>query len=220
MTVIAIKKAPSFLGAFFVLSLAVQASEPCEATGELEKARIKRVVDGDTIHLSEWSKSSISWHWTRQSSTIKRVSMRLMPWTRQTFLRSRLDRFVYIQKAKDERDRYGRYLYYLFDKDRISLTSQLLSEGLGYRIAVPPNLAYQACFEAAENSARNAHKGIMAANFAMAAKSWICIFSCHHHFNYSEPRRLVARNQSWSSDQFATQRNRLLACPKSVLSWR
>jgi hypothetical protein len=51
MTVIALKKRQVFLALFLFLSLAVQASEPCEATGELEKARIKRVVDGDTIHL-------------------------------------------------------------------------------------------------------------------------------------------------------------------------
>lgn len=159
MTVIALKKRQVFLALFLFLSLAVQANEQCEATGALEKAQIKRVVDGDTIHLSDGRKVRLVGIDTPELDH-KKGHHEAYAVEATDFLRARLDRFVYIQKAKNERDRYGRYLYYLFDKDRISLTSQLLSEGLGYRIAVPPNLAYQACFEAAENSARNAHKGL------------------------------------------------------------
>ncbi|WP_227804002.1 thermonuclease family protein [Marinomonas profundi] len=141
------------------LSLSVHASESCVATGELEKTRIKRVVDGDTIHLSDGRKVRLVGVDTPE---LDHKNGHHQPYAvaATAFLRSRLDRFVYIQPAKNERDRYGRFLYYLFDKDRISLASQLLSEGLGYRIAVPPNLAYQACFEAAENAARDAHKGV------------------------------------------------------------
>lgn len=159
MIVNALKKRQVFLALFLFLSFTIQAAELCKATGELEKAQIKRVVDGDTIHLVDGRKVRLVGIDTPELDhkyglhdpyAVKAT----------TFLRSLVDQFVYIKEAKSGRDRYGRYLYYLFDKDRISLTSQLLSEGLGYRIAVPPNLAYQVCFKDAETTARSAHKGL------------------------------------------------------------
>ncbi|QUX97616.1 nuclease [Marinomonas sp. CT5] len=159
MTVIALKKRQVFLALFLFLSFAAQADSLCSATGKLEKAAIKRVVDGDTIHLTDGRKVRLVGINTPELDH-KKGNHEPYAVEATRFLRSRLDQYVYIQTAKDGRDRYGRYLYYLFDKDRISLTSQLLSQGLGYRIAVPPNLAYQDCFEEAENLARNARKGL------------------------------------------------------------
>ena len=157
MTVIGLKKRQVFLALFLFLSCVIQASELCKATGALEKAQIKRVVDGDTIHLADGRKVRLVGINTPELDHEKgNHEGYAVEATR--FLRARLGSFVYLQRAKNDQDRYGRKLYYLFDKDRLSLTSQLLSEGLGYRIAIPPNLAYQACFEAAENSARSAHK--------------------------------------------------------------
>ncbi|MBR7889964.1 thermonuclease family protein [Marinomonas sp. A79] len=164
MIVNILKKRPVFSALFLFLWLAldvssVHASGLCEANGPVEKAHIKRVVDGDTIHLTDGRKVRLVGintpeldhkHQKHQAYAVQATE----------FLRARLDQFVYLQRAKDDRDRYGRYLYYLFDKDRISLASQLLSEGLGYRIAVPPNLAYQDCFVESEDAARRAHKGL------------------------------------------------------------
>lgn len=135
------------------------ANSLCLANGSVEKAAIKRVVDGDTIHLVDGRKVRLVGINTPE---LDHKYGRHEPYAVQAtaFLRERLGQFVYLQPAKDGQDRYGRYLYYLFNKDRISLTSQLLSEGLGYRIAVPPNLEYQDCFNAAESVARNALKGL------------------------------------------------------------
>lgn len=155
----ALKKRQVFLAFFLFLSSTIQAVERCKATGELEKAQIKRVVDGDTIHLVDGRKVRLVGIDTPE---LDHQYGRHDPYAVEAtaFLRSLVDQFVYIQEARSDHDRYGRYLYYLFDKNRISLTSQLLSEGLGYRIAVPPNLAYQVCFKGAEMAARNAHKGL------------------------------------------------------------
>ncbi|WP_262368568.1 thermonuclease family protein [Marinomonas sp. IMCC 4694] len=129
------------------------------ATGGLEKAKVKRVVDGDTIHLADGRKVRLVGINTPE---LDHKKGRHEPYAVQAtdFLRAQLGQFVYLQRAKDDSDRYGRNLYYLFDKDRISLTSRLLSEGLGYRIAVPPNLEYQDCFKSSEGIARNTHKGL------------------------------------------------------------
>ncbi|RNF69960.1 thermonuclease family protein [Marinomonas rhizomae] len=174
MIVNVLKKRQVILALFLFSSLAVQATETCTAIGELEKARIKRVVDGDTIHLTDGRKVRLVGLDTPELDH-KKGNHEPYAVAATDFLRSRLDQFVYLQRAKNDQDRYGRYLYYLFDKDRISLTSQLLSEGLGYRIAVPPNLAYQDCFEAAENAARNAHKGLWQQNLQWQPKAGFAI---------------------------------------------
>ncbi|NLV00129.1 nuclease [Marinomonas sp. UCMA 3892] len=174
MIVIALKRRQVLLALFLFLSLAVQANESCTAIGELEKAQIKRVVDGDTIHLTDGRKVRLVGIDTPELDH-KKGNHEPYAVAATDFVRSRLDQFVYLQRAKNDQDRYGRYLYYLFDKDRISLTSQLLSEGLGYRIAVPPNLAYQDCFEAAENAARNAHKGLWQQNLQWQPKAGFAI---------------------------------------------
>ncbi|MBJ7538085.1 thermonuclease family protein [Marinomonas transparens] len=161
MTVIRSKKRQVVLALFlFLPSIAVHADNgACLAQGELEKARIKRVVDGDTMHLADGRKVRLVGINTPE---LDHKSGHHQPYALEAkaLLTVLAGDYVYLQKSKNERDRYGRYLYYLFNKDRISLTSQLLFEGLGYRVAVPPNLAYQTCFEGAENNARNAYKGL------------------------------------------------------------
>lgn len=159
----AIIKRPVCLALFLFLSVAVDANELCLATGALEKARIERVVDGDTIHLTDGRRVRFVGIDTPE---LDHKNGQHEPFAVEAteFVRSLLGGVVYIEPAKNDRDRYGRYLYYLFDKDRISVTGQLLSKGLGYRIAVPPNLNYQACYEAAEQAARVAKKGLWQQN--------------------------------------------------------
>ena len=131
----------------------------CKATGELEKAKIKRIVDGDTLHLVDGRKVRFVGINTPELDH-KDGNHDDYAVEATDFLRSLLDEFVYIQTSKSQSDRYGRYLYYLFDENRQSLAGQLLAEGLGYRIAYPPNLAYQTCFQQAEDFARQSDKGL------------------------------------------------------------
>ena len=155
-----IKKRQVFLALFLFLSFAKTFADGlCIAQGAVEKAYIERIVDGDTLHLQDGRKVRLVGIDTPELDyeTGRHQAYALEA---KAYLSRLLDDFVYLQQAKDSQDRYGRHLYYLFDKHRISLTSQLLSEGLGYRIAVPPNLAYQACFVEAEQFAKTTHKGL------------------------------------------------------------
>ena len=152
-----LKKRPVFLALFLCLSFGAQAEDECRAQGPLESAKIKRVVDGDTIHFADGRKVRLVGINTPELDH-KMGQHEPYAEAARDYLIRLLDGEVYFQAAQDSEDRYGRKLYYLFDKDRISLTSQLLSAGLGYRIAVPPNLSYQTCFEQAETLARSAHK--------------------------------------------------------------
>ncbi|MDB4837054.1 thermonuclease family protein [Marinomonas sp.] len=169
MIVILYKKRQLCLALFLFLSISVYGSESCIAQGELERSQVKKVVDGDTVHLIDGRKVRLIGINTpeldHQHGRHDEYAV-----AAKNALQSLVGDSVYVQKAKDGRDRYGRYLYYLFDKKRISITSQLLALGLGYRIAFPPNLSYQPCFQHSEEKARDNKKGVWKASLAWLPK--------------------------------------------------
>jgi endonuclease YncB( thermonuclease family) len=57
-------------------------------------------------------------------------------------------------------DRYGRLLAHLYDRDAKSINRELLAQGAGYLITVPPNLKNQGCYKGAESEARRDRKGV------------------------------------------------------------
>ncbi|MBM6552051.1 thermonuclease family protein [Marinomonas ostreistagni] len=155
-----LKKRQALLALFLCLSFASQAQ--CLAEGELKLAKVKRVVDGDTVHLTDGRKVRLvgintpeldHQHGQHEAFAVaarERLVQMLKPDGNQ----------LYWQPAQETEDHYGRKLYYLFTKDRASISSQLLSDGLGYRIAVPPNVKYQDCLAESEQKARQAQLGI------------------------------------------------------------
>jgi hypothetical protein len=63
-------------------------------------------------------------------------------------------------EGKQSRDRYGRTLAHVFGADGSNLEARLLAEGLGYQVAIAPNVALLGCQQAAERSARKARLGL------------------------------------------------------------
>ncbi|SBS31259.1 Thermonuclease precursor [Marinomonas spartinae] len=137
----------------------------CHAKGQLERAKVQRIVDGDTLYLSDGKRVRFIGINTPELDHKKGHHEPYAVAATQT-LRALVGNYVYLQAGKEPRDHYGRYLFYVFDKDRISLSSQLLSKGLGYRIAIPPNVAYQSCFIQAEQTARKAGLGVWTQSLA------------------------------------------------------
>ena len=131
----------------------------CYAQGEVQTATVAKVVDGDTVHFADGRKVRLIGVNTPELDH-KYGRHQAYALAAKTWLQPLQGQRVYYQAGIDKRDRYGRYLYYLFDKDRISLSSQLLSKGLGYRIAIPPNVAYQDCLAQAEALARSQQRGV------------------------------------------------------------
>lgn len=62
--------------------------------------------------------------------------------------------------GRDPRDHYGRLLAHPFLPDGTNLTARLLEAGLGFRIVVPPNLGFLDCYRQAEQTARQARRGV------------------------------------------------------------
>jgi endonuclease YncB( thermonuclease family) len=67
---------------------------------------------------------------------------------------------IRVCKDAEHTDRYGRQLAHLYDRHGKSINRELLLQGVGYRIAVPPNLNNQDCYQAAERKARKGNKGV------------------------------------------------------------
>ena len=136
----------------------------CLAQGPLKRAFVSRVVDGDTLILKgvdgEQDKSIRLVGVNTPELDHKAGLHQAFAWPAYQFLKFFEKRFIFYQEGPDKRDRYGRYLYYLFDIDRISIGSQLISQGLGYRIAIPPNIKYQSCLMLAEAQAKELSLGV------------------------------------------------------------
>lgn len=56
----------------------------------------------------------------------------------------------------ESKDKYGRTLAHIYGRNGNNLEAQLLSEGLGYRVAVAPNVRLNGCQQLAEQAARKA----------------------------------------------------------------
>ena len=136
----------------------------CIAQGPIKKALVTHVVDGDTLLLKGQA--------GEKDKRIRLVGVntpeldhkaglhQAFAWQAYQGLKTFENKYIFYQEGPDKRDRYGRYLYYLFDSDRISIGSQLISQGLGYRIAIPPNIKYQSCLIKAEAQAKEQRLGV------------------------------------------------------------
>lgn len=67
---------------------------------------------------------------------------------------------VGLRVGSEPRDRHGRLLAHLFLADGSHLGERLLQQGLGFYIAIPPNLWAMDCLQVAEQGARQAGLGV------------------------------------------------------------
>jgi hypothetical protein len=71
--------------------------------------------------------------------------------------------------GEQPQDRYGRTLAHLFTADGRNIEAQLLEEGLGFALVVPPNDRLMTCHGMAERIARAADRGIWSRSPVMPA---------------------------------------------------
>jgi endonuclease YncB( thermonuclease family) len=70
------------------------------------------------------------------------------------------ERTVGLEIAPEGTDRYDRVLAHVHTADGRNVTAALLERGLGWHIAIPPNLGHLDCYRGSERSARNAGRGV------------------------------------------------------------
>ena len=132
------------------------------APGDTSSARVERVVDGDTLHLTGVGSVRLigvdtpETHGGRDecfgpeaTAYVKRL---LPPGTR-----------VRYTVGEEPRDRYGRLLVYLYSRDGRTFVNHLLvSRGYATTLTIRPNDRHRRAFEKAEAAARGAKAGMWA----------------------------------------------------------
>lgn len=157
-----LKKA-SLAGAFFVSAIWLSGAQAfCPAPAGLMTVTVQRVVDGDTVRLSD-------------GRSVRMIGLNTPELGKQgrsdepfaVAARKRLQSLVAdsggrvgLRPGKQAKDHYGRSLAHLYSVSGVNLEAQMLADGFGFQVAVAPNVDLVACQQAAERSAREAGRGI------------------------------------------------------------
>jgi endonuclease YncB( thermonuclease family) len=136
-------------------------------SNQVEKAGVRQVIDGDTVRLRD---GRLVRFVGINTPEIDHEAGIAEPFARaaRDFVRSALDekgRYLLLHMDRETHDRHGRVLAHVFTADGKNLQAQLIRQGLGLWIVVPPNLGYMACYRAQEQVARQQQRGVWNAQF-------------------------------------------------------
>ena len=156
-------KAP-WVGAFFVLlgwqQLAL--ADSCARPATAEPVQVRYVPDGDTVILTNNEKIRLIGINTPETRQNDQPAQALA-----IEARDRLRRLLFEQGNKaqavyglDDKDRHGRYLAHLWLPDGTNVAADLLRDGLGWAVAIPPNTRFLDCYIQSERLARSATRGV------------------------------------------------------------
>jgi endonuclease YncB( thermonuclease family) len=157
-----LKKA-SLAGAFFVSAIWLSGAQAfCSTPSELESVTVQRVVDGDTLRLSDGRSVRMIGLNTPELGKQGRSDepFAVVARKRLEALVAASDGRVGLLPGKESKDHYGRTLAHVYGADGANLEAQMLAEGLGFQVAVAPNVDLVSCQQAAERNARQAGLGI------------------------------------------------------------
>lgn len=158
-----ILKKASLVGAFFVSLLCVDLAQAfCPHRADLVQVAVRQVVDGDTVRLVDGRSIRLI---GINAPELGRKGRSDEPFAVQSKRRLQAlvdasDGRVGLLYGEQRKDRYGRTLAHLYDRQGRNLEAQLLGEGLGFMVAVAPNSALVSCQSEAERQARRQRLGV------------------------------------------------------------
>ena len=127
---------------------------------EAETARVKYVIDGDTIVLSDNRHVRLLAINAPEVKSKKRLAEAGGEAARKWLKQQIEGQVIRLVGDQEKYDKYGRSLFYLFDfQDRL-INEQLLEKGLAVLNIHPPNLKYLPRLQAAQCRAENQRLGI------------------------------------------------------------
>jgi endonuclease YncB( thermonuclease family) len=156
-------KKASLAGAFFVSAIWLSGAQAfCPTPGGLTSVAVQRVVDGDTLRLADGRSVRMVGLNTPELGKKGRSDepFALAARKRLEGLVAASDGQVGLLPGKESKDHYGRTLAHVYSANGSNLEAQMLAEGLGFQVAVAPNVDLVDCQQAAERSARQAGLGI------------------------------------------------------------
>ncbi len=148
--------------AFFIvwlMALPLQA-DTCAPVGAGSDVTSRFVIDGDTLELVDGRRVRLLGIDTPEIGRRGKPSEPFAQAARTRLEQLTLDSRLRMHVGEQVQDRYGRTLAHLFAADGRNIEAQLLEEGLGFALVVPPNERMMTCHAMAERRARVADRGI------------------------------------------------------------
>lgn len=149
-------------GAFFVALLLVlpARADDCDMPGVGQSVASRYVIDGDTLELVDGRRVRLI---GLNAPEIGRAGRASEPWAQTA--RRELQRMVrgaelYLLVGDKVQDRYGRTLGHLFDGEGRNIEARLLRQGLGFTVAIAPNVLLVSCHLQHEQQARQHRRGV------------------------------------------------------------
>jgi micrococcal nuclease len=138
-----------------------------------ESCYVSRVVDGDTLKLSDNERVRLigvdtpEVHYSdkllrdAKSSGKDAAAIQAMGKKASDFTKSLVsDKKVRLEFDVKPRDRYGRLLAYVYLEDGTFVNARIIEEGYGKIMTIRPNVKYSDLFLRLQNEARDKHKGL------------------------------------------------------------
>ncbi len=158
-------KKASRTGAFFIALFSTLLAQACPAPGVTRTVTVARVVDGDTLRLTDGRSLRLIGINAPELDPRRRSGPEPFAQAARKHLQQLVAASggrVSIFPVRPEKDRYGRSLVHLFDARGSNLEAQLLAAGLGYFVAFAPASPIASCQQASERAARHASAGLWA----------------------------------------------------------
>jgi len=149
------------LGAFLVSVFPLQADSDCVADGARSTVHLAKVIDGDTLALSDGRRVRLIGVNTPELGGGSAAAQPGAQRARQ-FSQDFLAAANRIEIVTGGTDRYGRTLAHVYRNDGDNLEVALLRAGLAQHVVVPPNVSLAPCLGRAEQEARRARAGLWA----------------------------------------------------------
>lgn len=125
----------------------------------MEQALVARIIDGDTIELSDGRKVRYIGMDTPETKHPAKGVECFGQQAAQKNAELVVGKTVQLEKDVSETDRYGRLLRYVWLEGQM-INSVLVSEGFAFARSYPPDIKHQAEFRVAEGQARDQQKGL------------------------------------------------------------
>lgn len=137
-------------------------ADSCNVSRFHETASVAYIYDGDTIKLSDGRKIRLIGINTpergRDGKKDEPFALAATKQLQQIIKASKNQ--VKIVYGKDKHDRYKRLLAHIFTLKNENITATLLEKGMGFTLAIPPNIQLLGCYKKAEQHAQNLKRGI------------------------------------------------------------
>ena len=162
-----IKKA-LIASAFFIACQSALASS-CIPSGASESVEVAKVVDGDTVHLTDGRKVRLIGVNTPELYSKPKAEEGALVAKRALQSWVKKSETLQLYFGREPKDRYGRVLGYLYDGSQ-TLSQRLIQEGLGWAISVPPNDRLADCLFLSEKRPRSLGKGVWSTSITTASE--------------------------------------------------